>query len=177
MANQLTGKQAMSPSALETKHTFNITREQEEEKGNAFCGGSLRQRRALKSSPIALGCSQHTLFIPVLSTLGSSCNRSYSCGHPSLGRTARSRPIILSSITIKDFTSGVRKLTPTLSSTDASRRHKGEHLVKLAEVPGLSRMSDAVLAEIFTCSTILLCQQQASKSPVQEKGKLLFYRV
>lgn len=32
MANQLTGKQTMSPLTLEIKHTFKIAREQEEKK-------------------------------------------------------------------------------------------------------------------------------------------------
>lgn len=62
------------------------------------------------------------------------------------------RLIILGSITIKHFASGVRKLTPTSSYTGAYGRLRGEPLVKLADVPGLSRMSDAVSAEIFIFS-------------------------
>lgn len=50
------------------------------------------------------------------------------------------RLIILGSIIIKHFASGVRKLTPTSS---AWGRLRGEQLVKLADVPGLSRMPDA----------------------------------
>lgn len=64
------------------------------------------------------------------------------------------RLIILGSITIKHFASGVRKLTPTSSYAGACGRLRGEQLVKLAGVPGLSRMSDALLAEIFTSSRV-----------------------
>jgi len=76
--------------------------------------------------------------------------------------------MVWGSITSKHVASGVRKLMPALSCAGAWRRLRGEQLVKLADVPGLSRMSNAFLAEIFTW---LQYQHQVFKSPVQEKGK------
>lgn len=85
MANQLTGKQTMSPLTLETKHTFKIAREQEEKKGNAFCYWIVQQRQAPKSSPITLGSSQHTMFIPVISILGELVQQEPVTGIPCAG--------------------------------------------------------------------------------------------
>lgn len=52
MANQLTGKQTMSPLALETKNTFKIAREQEEKKkATPFVTEACNRGRVQKAHP------------------------------------------------------------------------------------------------------------------------------
>jgi len=77
-------------------------------------------------------------------------------------------------IMIKHFASGVRKLPPALSYASACGRFGGGQLVKLTDVPGLSRMSDSVLAEIFTCSRMTALPTASFQISCLGEGKTPF---
>lgn len=172
MANQLTGKQTMSPLALETKHTFKIAREQEEgKKGNAFCDWSVQQRQAPKSSPITLGSSQHTLFIPVISILGELMQQEPFTGTPFTGVDSTQSTYHLGLEHSKALCKASQKPDTHIELCQCLGKAQGWAACQAPDLPGLSRMTGVILAKIFTCSRITAISRASFQMSCSREGK------